>query len=99
MIILGPIAWLIAPECVPLRARGKTMSGLMVINWLSYFIIMFISPYIFSKLHFDSFYIFGGLSIVFALFVWVLLPETKKKSTSEIVKIFNEESIFIKNFF
>lgn len=68
----------------------------MTLNWFFLFVLTFISPILFDKLEFDNFYIFGSIGIVAAVFVLVFLPETKKKSPSEIVKAFNENTFFFK---
>jgi sugar porter (SP) family MFS transporter len=93
-ISMGPIPWLMAPEILPTKLRGKLMAVAACSNWVFNFII---SATFLSLVEFFGFVItfslFGFLSILALLFFHTAAPETKDKLLEDIKipKLFSKE--------
>jgi len=89
-VSLAPLAWLIMAEIFPTRIRGVAMSIASVVLWVSTVMVnqMFpllsnLSEKIFGT-EFGIFLIYAFVCLVTAVFVWLVLPETKGKSLEQI---------------
>ena len=85
----GPIPWLVMSEIFPLRVRGIASGIATQINWLSYFLVV----YTFSDLESGltpagTFWLYGVICLLSAIFVFFLLPETKGRTLEEIEGLF-----------
>ncbi|XP_069792270.1 solute carrier family 2, facilitated glucose transporter member 11-like [Narcine bancroftii] len=58
------------------------------VNWLSFFIISLTFPFIVENLHHFFFLIFLSNCLLIALFIYIVMPETKNKSFVEIEREF-----------
>ncbi|EGD75475.1 hypothetical protein PTSG_06549 [Salpingoeca rosetta] len=81
----GPMAWVVASEVVPLQVRGIAMGIATFINRiLSGTIAM---SYLSLKNALSSagtFYLFGAVALLSALFVYLFVPETKGRALEDI---------------
>jgi MFS transporter, SP family, sugar:H+ symporter len=73
----GPIAWIYAAEIYPLNFRAKAVSITTGSNWfmgtIMSYILELISP---LGIH-GVFYLFGGLTLLAVIFVYLFCPETR----------------------
>ncbi|KAM6965140.1 solute carrier family 2, facilitated glucose transporter member 11b [Aplochiton taeniatus] len=69
----------------PARPAAYMIAG--SVNWMSFFIIGMVFPFIVTGLQQYSFLVFMGVSAVVAIFIFFVVPETKNKT---FVEIFNE---------
>lgn len=81
---LGTIPFLITAEVYPTYAIGAASSAALVINWLCNFIIGLVFPALQSACGPYVFLIFTGISFCAAVFIFVFVPETKRKSIEDI---------------
>lgn len=87
---MGPVNWVLGSEIFPLRLRAKaaslgvgmnrTMSGVVTISFLSIARAITVP---------GTFFLFGGVSFLCSVFIYVFVPETKGKTLEEIVAFFN----------
>ncbi|GLJ29735.1 hypothetical protein SUGI_0586790 [Cryptomeria japonica] len=89
---LGPICWVLLSEIFPLRFRAQAASLGVVVNRVASGVI---SMTFLSLSHSitiaGTFFLFAGVSLLCAVFVYIYIPETKGKTLEEIVSIFNKE--------
>jgi sugar porter (SP) family MFS transporter len=88
---IGPVTWVILSEIFPNRIRGRAMAIAAVCLWLANYVVtqtftvMDQDQWLVEKFHHAfPFWVYGSLCVVEALFVWLLVPETKGKTLEEI---------------
>ncbi|GAA5915374.1 hypothetical protein JCM8208_007693 [Rhodotorula glutinis] len=90
----GPIAWVVTGEIYPTATRGKQMSMSTASNWLFNFGIGYATPYMVDDkpgsagLGSKVFFIWGGVSVLAAFFVFFFVPETKGLSLEQVDILF-----------
>ncbi len=91
----GPVVWVLLSEIFPNRIRGKAMAVAVAAQWISNYLISFTFPIMdkstFLTHHFNhgfSYWIYGVMGILAALFMWKFVPETKNKTLEEMEKLF-----------
>ncbi len=89
---LGPVTWVFVAEIYPNRLRSEAMSVAVVFLWAAVFVVSFTFPYMLNVLGGGSaFLIFGIMCIIYLIFLFVKVPETKGKSLEELEKILIKE--------
>lgn len=88
----GPCTWLLMSELFPLKARGTFSSIATASNWLFSFAVTQTFPRLLVVFNpAGTFWLFGSLSFISIIFVFVFLPETKGKSLEEIQQYFEDK--------
>lgn len=90
----GAIPWLITSELFASNARGKATSIAVLANWASNALVTFLFPIINDAIKEYTFLIFGNFLILFTIFMFFFVPETKNKSTDEIISLFKNQRVF-----
>ncbi len=92
----GPVTWVLLSEIFPNKIRGA-MSIAVAAQWVANLIISWTFPimndssWLTEKFnHGFAYWIYGVMSILAAIFVWKLVPETKGKSLEEIEDIWEK---------
>jgi SP family xylose:H+ symportor-like MFS transporter len=93
----GPVCWVMLAEIFPNSVRSSVMSIAVAAQWVSNFLISWTFP-IMDKNdtlvgmfnHGFSYWVYGTLAILAALFVWKRLPETKGKTLEDMEKIWKK---------
>nr|QZU27267.1 GLUT-1 [Onchidium reevesii] len=80
----GSIPWLIVAELFSHDARPAAMSISVLVNWLSSFTVGFVFPNLQESLQDYTFLPFTGLLVLFFLFTFFFVPETKGKTFEEV---------------
>jgi len=90
MMSWGPICWVLLAEIFPNKIRGQAMAIAVATMWTSnYFISSTFPPMLeFSAGLAYGFY--GVVSVLSALFVWKMIPETKGKTLEEMNKLWKK---------
>jgi MFS transporter, sugar porter (SP) family len=92
----GPVTWVLLSEIFPNSIRGA-MSIAVAAQWIANWLVSLTFPilndnqwltHLFN--HGFSYWIYGTMGILAALFVWKLVPETKGKTLEEIEKIWKK---------
>ena len=88
----GPVTWVLLSEIFPNSIRGA-MSIAVAAQWIANWLVSFTFPILNDNQiltqHFNhgfSYWIYGVMGILAALFVWKLIPETKGKTLEQIEK-------------
>jgi len=91
---LGPVVWVVLSEIFPTRIRGRAMALATVCLWAANFVVSQTFPimnenrFLVERFHHGfPFWIYGTLCGVTILFVWLFVPETKRKTLEEIERM------------
>jgi sugar porter (SP) family MFS transporter len=85
---VGPVTWVVLSEIFPNRIRGNAMSLATVFLWIANFSVNGSFPVM--RAHFGlpvTFGMYVPLFVLYFLFVYIRIPETKGKSLEEIEQI------------
>ncbi len=92
----GPVTWVLLAEIFPNSIRGA-MSIAVAAQWIANWIISFTFPMMndnqwLTRLfnHGFSYWIYGVMGLMAALFMWKLVPETKGKTLEEMEKLWKK---------
>lgn len=90
----GPVTWVLLSEIFPNQIRGTAMAIAVAAQWIANFAVSWTFPIIdnnptlVSQYHHGfAYWIYGGMSILAAIFMWKLVPETKGRSLEEMEKL------------
>ena len=98
MVGFGAIAWTVTAELLPSSARGKIYPFIVAFSWICNFCFGYSFTHIQDWLgSFAAFWAFSGLSLVGAVFITLLVPETKERSSEEIADFFYTETLLPTN--
>lgn len=93
----GPVCWVMLSEIFPNSVRSSVMSIAVAAQWVSNFLISWTFPIMDKNEtlvntfnHGFSYWIYGILAVVAALFVWKRLPETKGKTLEDMENIWKK---------
>ncbi len=94
----GPVCWVMLAEIFPNSVRSSVMSIAVAAQWVSNFLISWTFP-IMDKNdtlvgmfnHGFSYWVYGVLAILAAVFVWKRLPETKGKTLEDMEKLWKKK--------
>ena len=86
----GPVCWVLLSEIFPNSIRGA-MSIAVAVQWIANWVVSFTFPMMNDNIalvdkfhHGFAYWVYGAMSILSAIFVWRLVPETKGRSLEEI---------------
>jgi MFS transporter, SP family, xylose:H+ symportor len=86
----GPVTWVLLAEIFPNSIRGA-LSIAVAAQWIANWVVSLTFPmmndneWLKGKFHYGfSYWIYGVMGILSALFVWKLVPETKGKTLEQI---------------
>ncbi|KAH9952224.1 general substrate transporter [Amylocystis lapponica] len=88
----GPTPYLLGAEIFPLRARAKGMALSITTNWLSNFIIAFITPPLFSAIGAGYYFLLLGFCVVSGVFVFFIYPETAHRTLEDMSTAFGDKA-------
>lgn len=80
----GPVNLLILAEIFPTRVRGQAAGYCTLFMWVSCYVISERFPQWFQQSEAGMFWTLAGMCLLYAAFVWLLVPETKGKSLEQI---------------
>lgn len=91
MMSWGPICWVLIGEIFPNRIRGRAIAIAVAVQWASNYFISSTYPAMMEFSGGLTYLFYGGMSILSALFVWKMIPETKGKTLEEMEDLFKKE--------
>lgn len=87
----GPVTWVLLSEIFPNQIRGKAMAVAVAAQWIANYLVSWTfpildkNPYLVEHFkHGFAYWIYGVMSILAALFMWRVVPETKGHSLEEM---------------
>ncbi|UAY57039.1 D-xylose transporter XylE [Arachidicoccus terrestris] len=94
----GPVCWVLLSEIFPNSIRGA-MSIAVAVQWIANWVVSFTFPMMNDNIalvdkfhHGFAYWVYGIMSILSAIFVWRLVPETKGRSLEEIELFWKKRS-------
>ena len=94
----GPVCWVLLAEIFPNSVRSTVMAIAVAAQWVSNFLVSWTFPIMDKNealvSHFNhgfSYWIYGVLSILAALFVWKWIPETKGKTLEDMEQLWKKK--------
>jgi len=95
----GPITWVLLSEIFPNKIRGRAMAVAVAAQWISNLLVSWTFPIMNNSTwlsdtfnHGFSYWIYGLMGILAAIFVYRFVPETKKKSLEEIESFWKQKA-------
>jgi len=87
----GPVCWVLLAEIFPNAIRSKALAVAVAAQWIANYFVSWTFPmmdknsYLVAHFHNGfSYWIYGVMGILAALFMWKYVPETKGKSLEEL---------------
>ncbi|MFI3267497.1 MAG: D-xylose transporter XylE [Rikenellaceae bacterium] len=90
MMSWGPICWVLIAEIFPNTIRGKAVAIAVAAQWIANFIVSSTFISLSSWSVGGTYLIYAFFSILSALFVWRLVPETKGKTLEDMTKLWRK---------
>jgi len=84
MMSWGPVCWVMISEVFPNTIRSQATAIAVAIQWLSNFAISSTFPSLSEWSIGGAYIIYGAFSLLSALFVWKMVPETKGKTLEQM---------------
>nr|WP_321411044.1 D-xylose transporter XylE [uncultured Carboxylicivirga sp.] len=84
MMSWGPICWVLIGEIFPNKIRGKAIAIAVAAQWAANYFISSTYPAMMEFSGGATYMFYGIMSILSAIFVWKMVPETKGKSLEEM---------------
>ncbi len=96
----GPVTWVLLSEIYPNRIRGRAMAIAVASQWIANYLVSWTFPMMdkstFLTSMFNqgfSYWIYGFMGILAALFIWKFVPETKHRTLEDMEKIWAKKSL------
>jgi SP family xylose:H+ symportor-like MFS transporter len=93
----GPVTWVLLSEIFPNQIRGKAMAVAVAMQWIANYLVSWTFPildknaYLVSHFkHGFTYWIYGVMGVLAAVFMWKMVPETKGRSLEQMQSIWNK---------
>ncbi len=90
MMSWGPICWVLIGEIFPNKIRGKAIAIAVAAQWAANYFISSTYPAMMEFSGGATYMFYGIMSILSAVFVWKMVPETKGKSLEEMENVWKK---------
>ena len=87
MMSWGPICWVLISEIFPNKIRGQAVAVAVAAQWIANYLISATYPMMMEYSGAMTYGFYGVMSILSAIFVWKLVPETKGKTLEDMENI------------
>lgn len=94
----GPVCWVMLAEIFPNSVRSTVMSIAVAAQWVSNFLVSWTFPMMNKNEalvdtfnHGFSYWIYGLMGILAAVFIWKMVPETKGKTLEAMNKLWKKK--------
>ncbi|HZK03526.1 MAG TPA: D-xylose transporter XylE [Bacteroidaceae bacterium] len=91
MMSWGPVCWVLISEIFPNTIRGKAVAIAVAAQWISNYIVSSTFPSLSDWSVGGTYLIYAGFSILSALFVFKLVPETKGKTLEDMTALWKKK--------
>ena len=90
MMSWGPICWVLIAEIFPNRIRGKAVAVAVAAQWIANYLISSTYPPMMEFSGGMTYGFYAVMSVLSAIFVWKMVPETKGKTLEEMDKLWKK---------
>jgi MFS family permease len=91
----GPVTWVVTQEIFPNSMRSRGVAIVASTNWMFNFVIGLTTKDMLASMTYGTYIFFGAFCLGGAVFVWLVLPETKDKTLEELDVYFGGDSTTI----
>jgi SP family xylose:H+ symportor-like MFS transporter len=91
MMSWGPICWVLISEIFPNKIRGQAVAIAVAFQWFANYLISSTYPAMMELSPAMTYGFYGTMSILSAIFVWKMVPETKGKSLEEMAGLWKKD--------
>lgn len=91
MMSWGPICWVLISEIYPNKIRSQAIAIAVAAQWAANFFISSTYPPMMEISSGGTYLFYGIMSIISAVFVWKMVPETKGKTLEEMEGIWKNK--------
>lgn len=92
MMSWGPICWVLISEIFPNTIRGKAVAIAVAAQWISNYIVSSTFPSLSDWSIGGTYLIYGAFSVLSAIFVFNMVPETKGKTLEDMSALWRNAS-------
>eukprot|EP00049_Salpingoeca_infusionum_P013390 m.250281 g.250281 ORF g.250281 m.250281 type:complete len:188 (-) comp15433_c0_seq23:100-663(-) len=90
----GPMTWLLLGEIFPDDIRGRAVAVASTFNWLGNLLVSLTFLTLMDAIGFaGTFFLFAGVGILAAIFIFFQVPETKGKTLEEVQEMMTSTAI------
>jgi SP family xylose:H+ symportor-like MFS transporter len=90
MMSWGPICWVLISEIFPNTIRSKAVAIAVAAQWIANFVVSASFPALEAFSISFTYILYGVMSILSAIFVWKMVPETKGKTLEDMGKLWKK---------
>lgn len=87
MMSWGPICWVLISEIFPNKIRGQAIAIAVAAQWAANYFISSTYPMMMEFSGGATYLFYGVMSLLSALFIWKMVPETKGRTLEEMEKL------------
>ncbi|PEZ76310.1 D-xylose transporter XylE [Bacillus sp. AFS017274] len=91
MMSWGPICWVLISEIFPNKIRGRAVAIAVAAQWAANYFISSTYPMMMEYSGGLTYGFYGLMSVISALFVWKMVPETKGKTLEQLENIWRRD--------
>ncbi len=91
MMSWGPICWVLISEIFPNKIRSQAVAIAVAAQWAANFFISSTYPPMMEFSSGGTYLFYGVMSILSAIFVWKMVPETKGKTLEEMEGVWRKK--------
>lgn len=92
MMSWGPICWVLISEIFPNKIRGQAVAVAVAAQWAANYFISSTYPMMMEYSGGLTYGFYGLMSVLSALFVWKLVPETKGKTLEQMESTWKKQT-------
>src|SRR5690606_17707612 len=92
MMSWGPICWVLISEIFPNKIRGQAVAIAVAAQWAANYFISSTYPMMMEYSGGMTYGFYGLMSVLSAIFVWKMVPETKGKTLEHMETLWKEKS-------
>ncbi|MDQ0243613.1 SP family xylose:H+ symportor-like MFS transporter [Bacillus fengqiuensis] len=93
MMSWGPICWVLISEIFPNKIRGQAVAIAVAAQWAANYLISSTYPIMMEYSSGLTYGFYGLMSVLSAIFVWKLVPETKGKTLEQMENVWKKPEI------
>ena len=90
MMSWGPIFWVLISEIFSNTILGKAVAFAVAAQWIANFVVSSTFPSLEAFSITFTYVLYGVMSVLSALFVWKMVPETKGKTLEDMSKLWKK---------
>lgn len=90
MMSWGPICWVLISEIFPNKIRSQAVALAVAAQWAANFFISSTYPPMMELSNGATYLFYGVMSVISAIFVWKMVPETKGKTLEEMESLWSK---------